>query len=81
MEATNGNYLMKAFLNCFEKQALKKSIFTRKFPSIRMDRDPKKRKWKIFFNKYLLKWRIETKFVAKVEQIRAKFLITDIIHK
>ena len=37
-----------------------------KFPSIRMDKDPKKRKWKIFLNKYLPKWHIK-KFVANVE--------------
>jgi ubiquinone/menaquinone biosynthesis C-methylase UbiE len=37
-----------------------------KFPSIRMDRDRKKRKWKIFLNKYLPNWQIETKFTAKV---------------
>ncbi len=37
-----------------------------KFPSIRMDTDRKKRKWKIFLNKYLPKWQIETKFMAKV---------------
>jgi len=38
-----------------------------KFPSIRMDKDRKKRKWKISLNKYLPKWQIETKFVAKIE--------------
>jgi ubiquinone/menaquinone biosynthesis C-methylase UbiE len=38
-----------------------------KFPSIRMDRNPKNTKWKIFLNKYLPKWHIETKFVAKIE--------------
>lgn len=38
-----------------------------KFPSIRMDLDRKKRKWKISLNKYLPKWQIETKFVAKIE--------------
>ena len=38
-----------------------------KFPSIRMDLDRKKRKWKISLNKYLPKWQIETKFVAKME--------------
>lgn len=37
-----------------------------KFPSIRMDNDQKKRKWKIFLNKHLPKWQIETKFIAKV---------------
>lgn len=38
-----------------------------KFPSIRIDLDRKKRKWKISLNKYLPKWQIETKFVAKIE--------------
>ena|GEM_PF-1793944 len=37
-----------------------------KFPTIRMDKDRKKRKWKIFLNKHLPKWQIETKFIAKV---------------
>lgn len=37
-----------------------------KFPTIRMDRDRKKRSWKMFLNKYLPRWQIETKFVAKV---------------
>ena len=51
---------------------LRKAGFTKvdfykiRFPSIRMDIDPKKRKWKIFLNKYLPKWQIETKFIAKV---------------
>jgi SAM-dependent methyltransferase len=35
------------------------------FPSIRMDRDKKESKWKIFLNKYLPKWQIETKVTAK----------------
>jgi ubiquinone/menaquinone biosynthesis C-methylase UbiE len=35
------------------------------YPSIRMDRDTKKRTWKILLNKYLPKWQIETKFTAK----------------
>lgn len=37
-----------------------------KFPSIRMDLDQNKRKWKITLNKHLPKWQIETKFTAKV---------------
>lgn len=35
------------------------------FPSIRMDKDTRKRTWKIFLNKYLPMWQIETKFIAK----------------
>jgi len=35
------------------------------FPSIRMDTDRKKRRWKIFLNKRLPKWQIETKFEAE----------------
>ena len=38
-----------------------------KFPTIRMDKDQKKKQWKIFLNKYLPKWQIETKFTAKIE--------------
>ena len=37
------------------------------FPSIRIDKDAKKRTWKIFLNKYLPKWQIETKFRAKAK--------------
>ena len=50
---------------------LRKAGFTKvnfhkiRFPTIRMDIDPKKRKWKIALNKYLPKWQIETKFVAE----------------
>jgi len=50
---------------------LRKAGFTKvnfhkiRFPTIRMDIDPKKRKWKITINKYLPKWQIETKFVAE----------------
>jgi len=32
-----------------------------------MDKDQKKKQWKIFLNKYLPKWQIETKFTAKIE--------------
>jgi ubiquinone/menaquinone biosynthesis C-methylase UbiE len=35
------------------------------FPWIRIDKDKKKTRWKPFLNKYLPKWQIETKFVAK----------------
>jgi len=34
------------------------------FSTIRMDKDRKRRKWKIFFNKYLPKWQLETRFTA-----------------
>jgi len=37
-----------------------------KFSTIRMDNDRKKKQWKIFLNRYLPKWQIETKFTAKV---------------
>lgn len=35
------------------------------FPTIRMDANRKKKKWKILINAYLPKWQIETRFVAK----------------
>jgi ubiquinone/menaquinone biosynthesis C-methylase UbiE len=35
------------------------------FPTIRMDSDRKKKKWKILIDKYLPKWQIETRFIAK----------------
>jgi len=35
------------------------------FPTIRMDSDQKKKRWKIFINTYLPRWQIETMFVAK----------------
>jgi ubiquinone/menaquinone biosynthesis C-methylase UbiE len=35
------------------------------FPTVRMDTDLKKKRWKAFINAYLPKWQIETKFVAK----------------
>ncbi len=35
------------------------------FPTIRMDSDRKKKEWKIFINKYLPEWQIETGFRAK----------------
>ena len=38
------------------------------FPTIRMDSDLKKKRWKIFINTYLPKWQIETKFVAKLNK-------------
>jgi ubiquinone/menaquinone biosynthesis C-methylase UbiE len=53
---------------------LKKAAFTDMefqkivFPTIRMDLDRKKNKWKISFNRYLPKWQIETKFVAKFQE-------------
>jgi ubiquinone/menaquinone biosynthesis C-methylase UbiE len=52
---------------------LKKAGFTEvnfykiSFHSIRMNRDQKKRKWKIVLNKYLPKWQIETKFRARAK--------------
>jgi ubiquinone/menaquinone biosynthesis C-methylase UbiE len=36
-----------------------------RFPIIRTDSDQKKNKWKIFINKHLPTWQIETKFIAK----------------
>lgn len=41
------------------------NFYKLRFPSIRMDIDPKKRKWKIVLNRYLPKWQIETRFVAE----------------
>jgi len=38
-----------------------------RFPSIRMDRDTKKVKWKVFLNRYLPTWQIETKLTAKID--------------
>lgn len=38
------------------------------FPTIRMDSNLKKKRWKIFINKHLPEWQIETKFVAKLNQ-------------
>jgi ubiquinone/menaquinone biosynthesis C-methylase UbiE len=35
------------------------------FPTIRMDSNRKKRKWKLLLNKYLPTWQIETRFTAK----------------
>jgi ubiquinone/menaquinone biosynthesis C-methylase UbiE len=35
------------------------------FPTIRIDSDRKKKKWKLALNKYLPKWQIETRFTAK----------------
>jgi ubiquinone/menaquinone biosynthesis C-methylase UbiE len=35
------------------------------FPTIRVDSDKKKKKWKILINTYLPRWQIETRFVAK----------------
>jgi ubiquinone/menaquinone biosynthesis C-methylase UbiE len=35
------------------------------FPSIRMDLDQNKKKWKIVINRYLPRWQIETQFTAK----------------
>ena len=49
-----------------QKAGFKKINFQKiRFPTIRMDKDPKKRKWKIKLNKYLPTWQIETKFVAE----------------
>lgn len=39
-----------------------------RFPSIRVDKDPKKKRWKTFLNRYLPKWQIETRFTAKIRQ-------------
>ena len=48
------------------KAGFKKVNFHKiRFPTIRMDKDPKKRKWKIALNQCLPKWQIETKFVAE----------------
>lgn len=52
------------------RKLLRKAGFTAvnfhkiRFPTIRMDLDPKKIKWKIALNMYLPTWQIETKFVA-----------------
>jgi ubiquinone/menaquinone biosynthesis C-methylase UbiE len=35
------------------------------FPTIRMDQDRKRKRWKILVNTYLPKWQIETRFVAR----------------
>jgi ubiquinone/menaquinone biosynthesis C-methylase UbiE len=37
-----------------------------RFPTIRVDKDCRKRKWKNKLNKYLPTWQIETKFVATI---------------
>lgn len=50
---------------------LKRAGFTKvnfhklRFPSIRTDNDPKKIKWKLWLNKYLPTWQIETQLVAE----------------
>jgi ubiquinone/menaquinone biosynthesis C-methylase UbiE len=36
-----------------------------RFPSIRVDKDLRERRWKTFLNKYLPKWQIETQFTAE----------------
>jgi len=48
------------------KAGFRKVEFQRiSFPTIRMDSDKKKKKWKVFVNRYLPRWQIETRFVAK----------------
>ena len=55
---------------------LKKAGFTQikfqkiSFPTIRMDMDKSERKWKAWINKYLPKWQIETRFVARTKKLR-----------
>jgi ubiquinone/menaquinone biosynthesis C-methylase UbiE len=53
-------------LKLLQKAGFKKVEFEKiSFPTIRMDSDKKKKRWKILINTYLPKWQIETKFVAK----------------
>jgi ubiquinone/menaquinone biosynthesis C-methylase UbiE len=52
--------------NLLQKAGFKEVDFQRiSFPTIRMNSDPKKRKWKVIINTYLPRWQIETRFVAK----------------
>ena len=53
-------------LKLLQKAGFEKVEFERiSFPTIRMDSDQKKKKWKILINTYLRRWQIETRFVAK----------------
>lgn len=53
-------------LKLLQKADFKKVEFEKiSFPTIRMDSDKKKKKWKILLNTYLPRWQIETRFVAK----------------
>jgi ubiquinone/menaquinone biosynthesis C-methylase UbiE len=48
------------------KAGFKKVRFEKiSFPTIRVDSDPKEKKWKIFLNNYLPRWQIETRFKAE----------------
>lgn len=48
------------------KAGFKKVEFEKiSFPTIRMDKDKKMKSWKTFVNRYLPKWQIETRFVAR----------------
>lgn len=53
-------------------ELLKKAGFTSvtfnkiNFPTIRTNKDRRKWKWKVWLNKYLPRWQLETRFVAKV---------------
>jgi len=53
-------------LKLLQKAGFKKIEFEKiSFPTIRMDKDRKERRWKIIVNKSLPRWQIETRFVAK----------------
>lgn len=53
-------------LKLLHKAGFKKVEFQKiSFPTIRMDSDKEKKTWKTLINKYLPKWQIETKFMAK----------------
>ena len=54
-------------LKLLQKAGFKKVEFEKiSFPTIRMDSDKKKKKWKILINTYLPRWQIETRFVARL---------------
>jgi hypothetical protein len=53
-------------LKLLQKAGFRRVKFEKiRFPTIRMDSDREKKKWKILINKYLPSWQIETRFVAK----------------
>jgi ubiquinone/menaquinone biosynthesis C-methylase UbiE len=53
-------------LKLLQKAGFRKIEFEKiSFPTIRMDSDKKKKKWKILINKNLPRWQIETRFIAK----------------
>jgi ubiquinone/menaquinone biosynthesis C-methylase UbiE len=53
-------------LKLLQKAGFKKVEFERmSFPTLRVDSDQKKKKWKTLVNAYLPRWQIETRFVAK----------------